>query len=86
METRQAAVGPVITALQAALGERQALLAVPDTFGAWRRTAALDVLIAGLLEQLAAIEPPAALLEDQAAALRAVDRLLNRGHAQRHAR
>ncbi len=84
MEIRQPATGPLIHALQATLGERQALLAKPDTFGAWRRTAALDVRIAGLLEQLAAVQPPAALLEDHAAAGE-FDGFLNRGYAQRHA-
>ena len=85
METRLLAVRPVITALQAALGERQALLAKPDTFGAWRRTAALDVLIAGVLEQLAALQPPAAVLDNQAAAAGEFDRFLNRGYAERRA-
>ena len=85
MRTEDRAIGPLIDALQAALVERQALLAGPDTLRAWRRTAALDVLIAGLLEQLAAVQPPTALLENEAAAPGEFDCFLNGGYAQRRA-
>jgi hypothetical protein len=68
-----------------ALGERQALLLGPDTPAARARIDALGLRVADLLEEIAGVQPPAAALEDEAAAPGEFDGFLHRGDPERPA-
>ena len=82
MRTEDPATGPLIDALQAALVERQTLLAGPNTPAGQDRSDALKLRIDALLDRLARVHPPTAL-KDQTAAPGEFDRFLHGGGAQR---
>jgi hypothetical protein len=71
-----------VTALEAALGERQLLLEADTPLGRSRATA-LGLRIAALLDQLSRLSPPQGTLEDEAAAPGEFDRFLGSGDAER---
>ena len=57
-------VRDLLTRVEAALAERQTLLAGPDTPAAQARIDTLRMRLAALLEQFMRVHPPAAVLED----------------------
>jgi hypothetical protein len=67
------------------LSERQALLAGPNTPQALARIEALGLRVAELLEQIAGVQPPEALLDDQASTPGEFDRFLGRDRPERRA-
>jgi hypothetical protein len=75
----------LVREIQTALLERQALLAGPDTPQARARIDALGLRVAELLEQIAGVQPPEAVLDDQASAPGEFDRFLGRGDPERRA-
>ena len=77
-------VAHALVQIEAALLERQTLLAGRDTPAARDRIDALGLRVAALLEQIARVQPPAALdLDDEAPG--EFDRFLDRGGAERRA-
>jgi len=83
MATRDKSTSPIMMVLQAALVERQILLAGPDTLQTVRRVAALGLHIAELLDQLAAVHPPRGSLKDQASVPGEFASFLSGNHAKR---
>ncbi len=79
------AVRDLLTRVQAALSERQALLAGPDTPLVRSRIDALDLRVTELLAQIATIQPPEGTLDDQAAVPGEFDSILGRGHSKQRA-
>jgi hypothetical protein len=75
------------TRIEAALLERQALLAWPDADAPQVRDyiEALGLRITWMLEQVARLSPPLGALDDQAALPGKFDRFLNGRHAERRA-
>ncbi len=78
-------VRDLLTRVEAALVERQTLLAGPDTPLVRARIDALDLRVTELLAQIATVQPPERTLDDQAAAPGEFDRFLKRGHSKRGA-
>ena len=75
----------LLAKLEAALGERQVLLARPDTPAAQARIDALELRLEELMDQLTAAHPPASMLEDEAVVPGEFDRFVGRGDPERRA-